>query len=188
MRERLAPYPAPGGHSPCTAGGCTPARRLHGAEETASGAAPPRPPHLPGPPPPLPPAPYLAYASFGSRTSEPRNGSRRPGDTLLDYREGWGLGWAWGDPEDQRVPAQSQGPERQSCSHPRVAAGSSAVGGQVKEALGEGGACVERELTGTVLRSWGWGLRRRGLRRESEPGFGGNREDACCFWQDTKVW
>lgn len=42
MRKRLAPYPAPGGHSPCTAGGCTPARRLHGGRGDSFGSGAPR--------------------------------------------------------------------------------------------------------------------------------------------------
>lgn len=75
------------------------------------------------------PAPYQACASFGSRTSEPHSGFRRPGDTPLDYREGWGRGWGWGDPGDQRVLAQSRDLGMRSCSRPRVVAGSSAVEG-----------------------------------------------------------
>lgn len=83
------------------------------------------------------PAPYQAYASFGSRTSEPRISSRRPGDTPLDCRERWGLGWGWGDPGDQRILAQSQDPEMMSCSRPRAVAGSSAIEGPVKKAPSE---------------------------------------------------
>lgn len=155
-RGRRAAYPARGVHSPCTAGGCTLARRLGpggGVGESRSGAD--RPPH-PTPAPdallPLSPAPYQAYASFGSRTSESQSESGRPGDTPLEYREGLGPGWDWKDPEDQRVLAQSQGPEVQSCSHPRVVAGSSAVEGRVKEAVG--GVWVE--VPGNVGQGGGW--------------------------------
>ena len=42
MRERLAPYPAPGGRSPCTGGGCTPARRLHGGGGDSFRSGPPQ--------------------------------------------------------------------------------------------------------------------------------------------------
>lgn len=133
---RLAPYPARGWRSPYTAGGCTRERHLVGGQLQGG---------LPGPGP-LPirplfgfPAPYPAYASFGSRISEPRSGTHRPGDSPLDYRETWGLEWGWGGPGSQRVPAQSQSPEMPSCSRPRAVAGSSAVEGLVKDASREAG-------------------------------------------------
>lgn len=139
-RGRSAPYPAPGPRSPCIAGGCTLAPRLAWWGRRPLQEQLPGPFAVPGPPPPPPPAPYLAYASFGSHTSEPHSGPHRPGDTPSDYRGLGGLGWGWEDLGDQKVPAQSRGPEVRSCSHPRVVAGSSAVVGRVKEASGRSGA------------------------------------------------
>lgn len=41
---RLSPYPAPGGHSPCTAGGCTLGHCLHGGGRRQLQERPPGPP------------------------------------------------------------------------------------------------------------------------------------------------
>lgn len=88
-------------------------------------------PQVPAPTPriPTPLAPYRACASFDSHTCEPHSGPHRPSDTPLGCREGWGWGWAQGNPRYQRVLTQSQGPETQNCSLPKVEVGSLAVRG-----------------------------------------------------------
>lgn len=99
--------------------------RIGRGDQSGSLRAPPRVSAFPTPNNTIP---YQAYASFDSHTSEPHSETHRPGDNLLNYKEGWV--WVWGNPRDQRALDQSRrDPKMRYCSHPRVVAGNSAVGG-----------------------------------------------------------